>query len=263
MVLRCGLTGTRATPNGGTKVVEVGEAVGVDGCRAGWVAIEGDGRQLGYRIHATMAALLSAHRDARRVLVDIPIGLPWLDCAVRPCDALARAKLQHRHVCVFPAPSREACRAVRAGESPHEARRLNVAAIGKSLSAQALGICDKVAEVDELMLADPLTRKRVREVHPEVCFWALNQRRPMQAAKTSRAGIDERLHLLQRRLPAAPALLERVLRQVRRSTVKADDVLDALVAYLVAAADPEMVRRLAGIPSVDREGLSMEMLYVE
>lgn len=237
--------------------------VGVDGCRAGWVAIEGDGRQLGYRIHATMAALLTAHRDARRVLVDIPIGLPWLDCAVRPCDALARAKLQHRHVCVFPAPSREACRAVRAGEGPHEARRLNLDSIGKSLSAQALGICDKVAEVDELLLTDSVTRKRVREVHPEVCFSALNQHRPMQSAKTSRAGIDERLRVLQGRLPAAPALLERVLRQERRSTVKADDVLDALVAYLVAAADPEMVRRLAGTPEVDQEGLAMEMLYVE
>jgi len=152
---------------------------------------------------------------------------------------------------------------VRAGRRPDEARQLNLEAIGKSLSAQALGICDKVAEVDELLLADPLARQRVREVHPEICFWALNGRVPMDAAKTSRAGVDDRLRLLTRRLPAAADLLDRLLRQERRSAVKADDALDAMVAYLVAAADPHDVRRMSGSPEVDQEGLAMEMVYVE
>lgn len=237
--------------------------VGVDGCKAGWLAVRGDGRRLSYCIHETMADLLAAQRQASRIFVDIPIGLPWEGCPVRPCDALARQKLGHRHVCVFPAPSRAACRAVRAGRRPDEARQLNLEAIGKSLSAQALGICDKVAEVDELLLADPLARQRVREVHPEICFWALNGRMPMAAAKTSRAGIDDRLRLLTYRLPAAADLLDRMMRQERRSAVKADDALDALVAYLAANADLPDLRRLSGSPEIDQEGLAMEMVYVE
>ena len=50
----------------------------------------------------------------------------------------------------------------------------NIAEMGKSLSAQAHAICTKIAEVDQLLLMSPALRHRVREVHPEVCFWAIN-----------------------------------------------------------------------------------------
>lgn len=159
------------------------DAIGVDGCRGGWLAISGNGREVNYQVFATMAELLAAHREASGIFIDIPIGLPWAGCPVRPCDALAREKLGHRHVCVFPAPSRAACYAVRAGKNADTARQLNLSAIGKSLSAQALGICSKVAEVDELLLTNMQARRRVREVHPEVCFWAINKQKPLDAAK--------------------------------------------------------------------------------
>ncbi len=230
----------------------MGQAVGVDGCRHGWIAVTGEGASLDYRLFSSMRELLAFHGDASRVLVDIPIGLPWKECPARPCDVLARQKLGHRHVCVFAAPSRAACQA----GSKAEAREQNLAELGKSLSEQALGICAKVAEVDALLLSDANARARVREIHPEVCFWAMND------AKTTRAGVQARLELLSRRLPQAADLLARVLAETHRSQVKADDVLDALAGYLTARADDAALCVLRGDPRHDQEGLPMEMLYV-
>lgn len=237
----------------------MGRFVGVDGCSFGWIAIAGDGGALEYHLFPTMRELLMFHREAERVAVDIPIGLPWKECPSRPCDELARRALQHRHVCVFAAPSRTACRAT----TKAEARRLNQEELGKSLSEQALGICAKVAEVDDLLLGDLSTGTRVSEVHPEVCFWAMNRGTPLGDGKTTRTGVAARLELLSHRLPQANVLLARVLDERRRAQVKVDDVLDALAAYLVAAADPAAVLRLRGAPSADLEGLPMEMRYVE
>lgn len=237
----------------------MGRFVGVDGCRLGWIAIAGDGGALEYQLFPSMHELLMLHREAERVAVDIPIGLPWKDCPSRPCDELARRALRHRHVCVFAAPSRAACQAT----TKAEARRCNQEELGKSLSEQALGICAKVAEVDAVLLGDTSARARVHEIHPEVCFSAMNHGQPLSDGKTTRAGIDARLKLLSHRLPQARGLLTRVLDERRRTQVKADDVLDALAAYLIAAAEPAAVLRLRGDPSVDLEGLPMEMSYIE
>ncbi|WP_425259827.1 DUF429 domain-containing protein [Rubrivivax sp. RP6-9] len=209
-----------------------------------------------YRLFTSMRELLAFHSEASRVLVDIPIGLPWKECPARPCDVLARQKLGHRHVCVFAAPSRAAYQAA----SKAEARERNLAELGKSLSEQALGICAKVAEVDALLLSD--TRARVREIHPEVCFWAMNNGSPMDDAKTTRAGVQARLELLSRRLPQVTDFLARVQAETPRSQVKADDVLDALAGYLTARADDTALCALRGEPSHDLEGLPMEMLYI-
>ena len=156
---------------------------------------------------------------------------------------------------VFPAPTRAACRA----KDIAEGRRLNITEIGRSLSAQAWGICDKVAEVDNLLLIDVAARRRVREIHPEVCFWALNGRRPMQHSKATKEGVAERMALLTRHEPRSAALLDVVLRERRRKDVQANDVLDALVGFVTAQA--EIVQRLQGDPACDQRGLAMEMLF--
>ncbi len=116
-----------------------------------------------------MSEVLAAHPDAERILVDIPIGLPSKQCPVRPCDLLARKLLGAPSASsVFPPPSRAACRAA----SVAEARRINLSEVERSLSEQAWGICRKVAEVGALLLAQSAARKVVREMHPEVCFYA-------------------------------------------------------------------------------------------
>jgi predicted RNase H-like nuclease len=59
-----------------------------DGCKAGWIAVSKDEGELTYRIANTVCELLSAFPNAERVFIDVPIGLPWRDEPVRPCDRL-------------------------------------------------------------------------------------------------------------------------------------------------------------------------------
>jgi predicted RNase H-like nuclease len=237
----------------------MGLAVGVDGCKFGWIAVtNGENGALRYALFRALKALFEHHRDAERVFVDIPIGLPWRACPSRPCDVMARRTLGSRHVCVFTPP----CRAAARLGDKSEARKANLNELGRSLSEQALGICLKVNEADALMRTDASARTRIREVHPEVCFWALNGGTPLMHGKTTSAGIRARLELLSRREPLSKQLLQQILREQPRTHVKADDVLDALVAYVTAAEDPVRVSSLRGVPQFDQEGLPMEMLYV-
>ena len=234
-------------------------SVGVDGCRAGWIAVSDTGGGLTYRVHASFAELLASWSTAKRILVDIPIGLPWRDCPSRPCDRQARALLGPRASSVFSPPSRHASRAENIGQ----ARAWNVDEVGRSLSAQAWGICKKIVEVDRVLLDDPSATRRVFEVHPEVCFWALNGGKPMRHRKSKPEGVRERLATLSIWQPEANVLLQRVLRETRRQDVQADDVLDALVAHVTGRAVAAELRRLIGVPSEDDEGLPMQMLFCD
>ena len=210
------------------------------------------------RLFARFAQLLDATPATALVLVDIPIGLPWSGCPTRPCDALARRMLGPRRApSVFPAPSRRASYAA----TIQEARARNIVEVGRSLSAQAWGICPKVAEVDALLQPQPGIRSRVREVHPEVCFWALNGRRAMAHSKSTREGRDERLSVLSRYEPTSGALVSKALNEQRRAAVQCDDVLDALAAYVTASVASGALLALRGEPDRDQRGLPMEMLY--
>ena len=53
-----------------------------------------------------------------------------------------------------------------------------------------------MAEVDRFLLGNPASQARVREVHPEVCFWALNGRQSMQHSKGKEPGSSERMAVL-------------------------------------------------------------------
>lgn len=86
--------------------------------------------------------------DAERILIDVPIGLPWPSVPIRPCDRLARCLLgKPRSSSVFAVPCREALFA----GSLEEARTLNRDRIGRSVGAQTWGISPKIAEVDRFL----------------------------------------------------------------------------------------------------------------
>ncbi len=230
--------------------------VGVDGCKFGWVAVFDARDGLAYDLFATFGALVDAFTRAERICVDVPIGLPWRACARRPCDGAARRALGPRAATVFNPPCRAASRAGDVGT----ARQLNLAELGMSLSSQAYGICRKIVEVDLQLQADERARAQVEEVHPEICFWALAPQAAL-AGKKTRAGARERLARLAPRLPESATLLARVLTECPRNVVARDDVLDALVAYTVAAAPANQRRRLQGDPANDAVGLPMQMVY--
>jgi predicted RNase H-like nuclease len=232
--------------------------VGVDGCRAGWIAVSGSVSGLKYAVFGTIHELMQAHRTAELILIDIPIGLPDARCPRRPCDLLARKLLGSRAASVFPAPCRSAAHA----ENIAEARRLNIVELDVSLSAQAWGICQKIAEVDRFLLVNPDVRETVREMHPEVCFWSLNGMRPMRFSKKTRGGIAERLARLEEVDARAGGLYQRVIGETMRKDVQRDDVLDALVGCLTGMAMATgSLSNLSGTPACDGKGLPMEMVY--
>jgi predicted RNase H-like nuclease len=226
--------------------------VGVDGCRYGWVAVAlSPGGSWVVALDRTFEDLYRRWRDADHVLLDVPIRDGG---AERACDLAARAILGPRRSSVFPAPARSAIYA----ESYEEANRLNREACGRGLSHQSWAIMAKIREVDELLRKDPDARELVRECHPEVLFWGLTGA-PMEHNKKRSAGRAERLAVLERFVPDAADVLAHSRRVYRRGLVAPDDLLDGLVAAVVARRDG--LKTLPEEPERDAVGLRMEMVY--
>jgi len=233
--------------------------VGVDGCKGGWFAVTRDGAKLAWQLFPTIDDLASVFRNSERILIDVPIGLPWADAPIRPCDRLAREVLgRPRRSSVFPVPCRDALLA----EGVKAARKINRMRIGRSIGAQTWSIAPKVSEVDRLLLSIRGQTHGIREIHPEVCFWALAGRKPMKYSKTTIEGKNERLSVLQRFEPSISAFLDDVLSKTLRKNVQPDDILDASAAFITAEASQGKLASLAGEPFHDSAGLPIEMLYL-
>ena len=209
-------------------------AVGVDGCRGGWVAVALDGGAP--VVHATFADLLRA--EARAPLaVDVPIGLLSEGATGdRACDKEARRLLGPRRASVFPPPLRH---------------RLDAARSPPWMSVQSFNILPKVREVDALM--SPALQARCVEAHPELAFAALAGR-PMRHPKRTAEGKRERRRALGL-VPGRP--FARVGAPPRGAGV--DDVLDACALAWTAARVAEGASLRVGAAPVDSRGLRMEI----
>lgn len=230
--------------------------VGADGCRGGWfvVMLDSDGGGE-INVFADIAQLWDGCRGAALILVDIPIGLPSGNMVERQCDIEARVRLGPRRSSVFPPPCREALGAI----GYEDACRINRDTVGKGLSLPAYGILPKIREVDSFLRQNQEARSRIREVHPELCFWAFNGQRPLTASKTTAEGWQERLELLQSVDGRTDAVVDIALEEFRRRVVTWDDILDAMAAALTAGC-----ARHGSIPEEpywDAVGLPMEMVF--
>lgn len=216
-----------------------------------------DAAGLDYHVFARVVDIVDTFDTVERILIDIPIGLPWSGAPIRPCDQLARRVLgRPRGSSVFAVPCRQALKAA----GLEQAKAVNISELGRSLGSQTWGICPKIAEVDAFMQNDD-RQYRLREIHPEVCFWALAGGKPMTHKKSKSAGREERLAVLESHEPDVEGLLRRVLSETSRRDVESDDVLDAAVACVTSGASGDQLDRLVGTPSHDETGLPMEMLY--
>ena len=248
--------------------------LGVDGCRGGWCAapIEANGTRLRLLepvIYRSFEEVLAS--DAELICIDMPIGL--LDRpGQRASDLEARRLLGRRRAAVFPPPSRGALGA----RSYKDACAINLQITGRRISLQAYNIAAKIREVDESM--KPVYQNRVLEAHPELCFAAVNQGRPLADSKKKQVGQSARWALLrtvlpelppERRLPPSlrPTWPHRAPPGVTRgapiaATCGLDDYMDALACAWTAAC---VVRGIAArVPSVaekDESGLRMEIWY--
>jgi len=234
-------------------------AIGVDGCPGGrfYIAL-GSSAPPRWGVVKKVAELVREARESDRIFVDIPIGLPDARLKERDCDLMARKKLGPRHSSVFPAPARAALGA----KDYEEAKQRSHKAIGKMLSKQAFCILPKIREVDELLRSDEKARRVVREVHPEVCFWAFADR-PMEFSKTKekQKAYEERLAVLESVRPSARQEIEEILKQFRRKDIARADAVDAMAAAITAAARKRNLRTLPPRPPKDSKGLPMEMVY--
>jgi predicted RNase H-like nuclease len=255
-------------------------AIGIDGCRAGWIAAlaysatdDGLFRTELQLVRQENGGLASFVRDCEAtserptLAVDVPIGLP-MTAGLRACDRGARNELGRRWMCVFPAPDRqlfslsfEEARAVVLGRRGPVGTRSD----HPIMSKQTFAILPKIEEIDSVMRADLARQEWIVEVHPEVCFIVLARKLGEAVpatglpAKQRTAGRLARLALLQR-------VFSDINEQVAaanwpRSDVGPDDVLDAYAALWTArryAADPQTVLHLGG--DADDEGLFRRMV---
>jgi len=223
---------------------------GVDGCRAGWVAFKVEVPSFTTSVEVVTLPTWLRERppDLACLGIDIPIGL--LD-GPRACDKAARKLLgQPRASSVFPAPCRAAVRAA----TYEEASAVNRRNTKRGLSQQAWGIAPKIKQVDDAITSE--CQRWAFEVHPEVCFWALNQRRPMKHNKKTKEGAAERAALLRRVIPEIEQHLVK-----RPPRVGADDLLDAAVAAWTALRWNRGEAECVCLPERDDKGIETTIYF--
>lgn len=240
--------------------------VGVDGCPYGWFSVGLD-NSAGYEVKAfkTFRRLLDHYREACLVLVDIPIGLPQRGEG-RDCDPEARKLLgRPRGSSVFPTPTRPTVlQAERSPGDRHRAAEIERQYAGKGINKQSFAIAPKIAEVDKVLRdRGASAAPPVREVHPEVCFWALNGKMPMHHSKRDYKGIKERMEVLKRCEQRTEKICKSACKYLWNPQVAGDDILDALAAAVTAKLGwPNKLRTLPECPPKDNQCLPMEMVYV-
>jgi predicted RNase H-like nuclease len=236
--------------------------VGVDGCRAGWLAVSlgpapapGRAEPWECSLWSSMAELWKGLASrATLVLVDMPMGLPWPGNPARECDTLARKHLGPRRSSVFSPPCREALDA-----RTHEAAcAMNRRVLGRGLSIQAYNILPKIRELDDLVRSKPGARERLREAHPELAFLAMGGG-PRPANKKTAEGAADRAGLLRGRFAAAPEFFAAAASAFRASQAGRDDAADAL-ALALSARRGGLVS-LGGGAQVDLLGIPMAIWY--
>jgi len=153
---------------------------------------------------------------------------------------------------VFPPPSRRSL----SFDDYREVSEVNFKLTERRLSKQSLHISPKVRQVDDAI--KPVMQGRVREVHPELAFWALNGQAAMRVNKTRREGREERWRLLRAALadlcetPALPAALG--------GKCGVDDYVDSLVcAWTAACISRGDAQSFPLEPERDERRLRMEM----
>lgn len=149
---------------------------GVDGTKRGWVAVElVNGSFDSAHVLQPIETRFETLAAAEVIAIDVPIGF-----GPRGADAAARRYLGRAASTVFTTPRREQL------ETPFGP--------GLGISAQAHALGSRILHVTAVAVSD----LRIREVHPEVSFRAINDGAALGYRKKSYGGVFERLELLRR-----------------------------------------------------------------
>jgi predicted RNase H-like nuclease len=230
--------------------------IGIDGCRRGWFFVQLlDAERFRLGVVESLEELRDSIIASDLALIDIPLGLKSSGKEERGCDLAARRLLGRRASRVFPVP----CRQVLDCATYQEGSAVNHSLTGRKLSRQSWGIVPKIAEADRLVCGLP-EHNRPREMHPEVCFRALNQDQPMTYNKKTPPGQAQRLALLKRHIPHTQAIVDEARAHWLKKDLATDDILDALVGA-VTASYPKGLASLPAKDERDELGLIMEIVF--
>lgn len=238
---------------------------GVDGCRGGWLVVLWDGKEeFRQEVCSEFKDVLNITTEPSIIAVDMPIGLIEENPpnGGRECDQEARQLLGHLMSAVFSPPARMT---LWEATDFRSAQRLNQPA---GLTIQAFGLFPKLRQVDKVMSENPELQKRIKEVHPELCFYGAAGGRPMNYPKRSPEGQEERKNILIELLGNGwHEWYQEVLQRYTRSRVAIDDILDASVAAWTAeriknGVDGQL-KIIPADPPEDMKGLRMEMWFYE
>jgi predicted RNase H-like nuclease len=230
--------------------------LGLDGFRHGWVAVSiaGDDREIEFLRDIGQLS----QRDYKMAMIDIPIGLP--ERGNRDCDMAARHLLDLNCNRVFTGARRPLLQHIESHQDANRrGRELMVnGAPGAGVSMQLFCILKKIKEADNFV--DEALQDRVRETHPELIFWRLNDQKPVPN-KHCPAGRTLRRKLLTK--PKRFPDLERLLDERIGTGAKEDDVLDACACALAASACATGKGRVvpSGAGIRDDRNLKMQIWY--
>jgi predicted RNase H-like nuclease len=218
--------------------------LGVDGWRGAWVGALLDGRSITLLALPDVAAVLAVP-DVELIGIDMPIGLS--DDGPRACDVEARRRLGRAGSSVFPAPLRVVLGCADYAAACEASRR----ASGKALSVQAWNLVPAIRALDAAL--DDVPVGRLREVHPELAFRALDDR--VAAPKASARGLAQRIRALEPVMDVLDALA------VAPPAIPAIDALDACAAAWSARRLADGGGQCVGDGGTDSCGRPMETCW--
>jgi predicted RNase H-like nuclease len=235
-----------------------GWVAGADGCRAGWFVVLRNVRSgtVRCRTEASFEALLNLPEAPLWIGVDMIIGLPDAPRkGGRACDRQARQLLGGaRSSSVFSPPAQAALAHASYPEALAANRRQSPDGVG--ISKQTFHLFPKLRAVDAHMT--PARQRRIREVHPELAFFAMHGETPLHHSKHEVAGQAARRDLLRAHGFAA---VEDALAAHASADVSHDDILDAhATCWTARRLHQGAAQRLpADEPPRNEKGLRMEI----
>lgn len=231
---------------------------GVDGFSGGWCCCSSFDNSLYLSIAKDVKSFFKHFPKINYVFIDMPIGLSDYGFK-RSVDAKLRDMLpSNRKSSVFNAPSRPSIYA----ESYHHAKQAELKLQGKSISIQSWNISKKIKELDQYIYENPHVISKLRESHPEYCFYKLNKDNPLQYSKKLSIGIEERLSILQNFVVNVEDSFKNFYDKNKHKGLKKDDIIDSIVLYV--CADKWKIngsKSLTQSPPKDPRGIPCEIYY--
>lgn len=230
--------------------------IGIDGCRAGWIAAcyVPEAPSVSLYFVEQLEQSLDLWRQAQAIWIDMPIGLSGKGIE-RFIDYRMRQQLKWRKASVFVPPSYEAL----AKESYEEANMIQKKLYDKGLSKQSWNLRNKIKEVHDLLLRYSALKTRFRESHPELIFQSFWHKEIPMAPKSSHLGFVQRIEVLQQFYPHVEDVINGFMQQTPKKLYKKDDLADALILAFRAAMGN--VRSITQEPPCDKDGLRFRLVF--